>query len=420
MEWLFGLYFLSLAFGTMLEQGTLVNLAFLGIFIFLELLDRDYTWKIQGIMVIYVLLWLSSLVATFFAPVFFGIHNFTISGIAALFTTGIFTVINTWIILRRCKGERIINLLKMMTIPILFFGVIEYIKQDLPFREILSLQDPFRLEWVTQNYRVRTIFWHPIIYAVFLTFMWAFVLYYPYKHRMVDIIMKGLILFNIYVTMSRSSWIAVILVTIIYLAIKCKDCIMKRKKEMTFYVNKWIVGTGIILGLAITMVAAREWIMEQGVIIEQRMAGVLETDIDKSAGAVRLLNMKNIWNSYLENTSVFAGVFGRGSKASLQYMEEHPAYGWTEAVDNQYVATLWNNGILGVILLGGMIVYSFSALWGTSPKMPQDKLRKAAALSSCAFFLSAFFYEGLENKVTVLLFTISCILMMKKDAAQIF
>lgn len=414
-EWLFGLYFLCLALGTMLEKGTPANLLFFGVCLFLECMDRTRPWQIQGIMIPYLLYWSTSLIVTCMAPAIFGRHDFTFAGISGLITTGFCTVLNTWIIARRCKKERMVEVLKVVLVPILFLGLWEYVKQDHPLRAALSLQDPFGLEWVAASYRIRTIFFHPIVYAVFLTFMWAVTLYYPYRHRLLDIGLKVLMILNIYATQSRSSWIAVAVVTIAYLAVRFKDYCIRRKETVVFQKNKWLVGIGVVLVLLAFFVVERDWVAEQSVLIEQRMTGVFETDIEKSAGSIRLANMQNITKSFGENDSIFAAVFGRGARASLQYMQEHPVFGWTEAVDNQYMTTLWNNGLTGIVLLASMIIYVIVVLWRANPKEEQQRMRRAAALAACAVFLAFFFYEGLDDKISVLLLTVCMVFMADRE-----
>lgn len=196
-------------------------------------------------------------------------------------------------------------------------------------------------------YRTMTVFLHPIVYAnVLLIIFWVNLLLNENKKfsRMNTV----LILFNIYATQSRSSWIALFVTIIIYLISKIKvslDIKLKQKDVVKFIIITIIIilfikssyGEGIINSI---MSRFSQLNSSEGSVSASQRIGSISYIIEQ-----------------VYNSSIIGAFFGHGYGMSSKVINEVTiSIANFSTVDNQYIGILWDFGIIGLIMKLGLIV----------------------------------------------------------------
>lgn len=397
-------YFISLTLGYLLGLSAYINILTAGILTLRMLLNKNAAIDLDGMQVLYLCFWLFSCISSCAAIAVFGRHTYSYAGLGTVFISGLLTVYNCMLLVREANIEKILTYLQWIAFLLCLLGCIEYVIKDCVFRPLILLEENFVHGIGTDSFRIRTAFYHPIIYAAFLTFVFAATLYYPNKNRFIDITLKGLILFNLFATKSRSSWMTVFAVTIFFLMdTKLRKLWAERGwKRNILSRNRILYCLCAILIAGIIGLVCKNYIMQITKEIFIRMQDVFTTNVEDSAGRIRIENVINVLRFYGRENTVWGILFGRGAGANTYFSMMNPVYGWDSAIDNQYASTLLNVGAAGFMMVLAIVYINIRKLIKS-----RNKIEKATILAAVSLFISMFFYEGIENRIIVLLLSLS-------------
>lgn len=173
---------------------------------------------------------------------------------------------------------------------------------------------------------------------------------------------KLLVILNLLATQSRSSWVSFTVVTTFYLVVWAVALIRKKEEFPKLTKNDKVIYSVMGAGTVAVIIWKWEFVLAQIAVLKQRMVGVFTLNIEQSSNKVRLANIGNVFHFVKELDNPLAVVFGHGYGYDKLYMQEHPVYGWTDAVDNQYLTNLLNFGVVGFVLFWYLLQYWYLSM----------------------------------------------------------
>lgn len=253
--------------------------------------------------------------------------------------------------------------------------------------------------------RTRTVFMHPIICAVFCIFIWCILLYYPLENSRINFMSQIALLITILGTQSRSSWIAFVIVTLLYYAKRINIRSISIEIDLFFYVVL------VCIIMMITYLIFRSYINETIVAFYNRF--ILAMDFN-SAGSYNRLKMVSMGLSDYKKWNLFSGVFGKGYGYALSLLQHNAIRGWITAVDNTYLTVLLDYGIIGVLFL---ILYITEAV---RLYIIGNRLKQMCGLGILSVFISGFFYELFSWATTdiILAFLLGILIVFEDDKSN--
>lgn len=277
-------------------------------------------------------------------------------------------------------------------------GLYEFITKTSIFINFITVESRIIMQATlgTASARVRTIFIHPIICAVYTTIFWLCLLYKPYKKKWVNVLAGGCMIFSLVGTQSRSSWISFFIVTVIFLIKKItyKKIVTRRKEIMSVIL--------IIIILFLLSVFFRETIMNIVDVVVKRWTDGLNVNNSGNFNRVSMIKMGlNDWNTASFGRKICGGGFGY----ALKLLKSHSIRGWDIAVDNQYISILLDYGLVGLVSFLYLIFRILRKIFLTEKYTVQ--FWGLCILSMC---ISAFFYEMFSWITVTMLFCI-CLCM---------
>lgn len=291
----------------------------------------------------------------------------------------------------RIEKRKIIFFLRNIGIILSIVGCYEYFsKTSLFYQYILNKDKMYGIVSLgTSNARVRTIFIHPIICAVYTTIFWLILLYFPLKNKWMDMFAKIVILVCLIGTQSRSSWISFFLVTLLYIWDTKKIGIVIKKKDLI----RWGI---IVFSTLIFILFSSDKLIETINWVWRRFAEGLDSkNVSNFQRVIMIHNGIQEWNSW----GIWNKLVGQGSGYAYLYLRRHPIFGWTRAVDNQYLTLLMDSGLIGCGLYLAIVVGSFYDF-----VCAKDKINKICNLVIISVFISSFFYEMLGWEICTVVF----------------
>lgn len=402
-EILFFIYVVALIMTPFLSNANYVNGGFLATNIVIGVLSRKFIFKQRVEGKLLIAFFALAAVVTVLAPLYIGTTTITAWGQETFFMgTGIMVVANCYFIVSRCDAKKILRGFQYGSIPFLIWGIVEFIQRDNPIRQIFAAIY-FYGDWdvETSMYRIRTLFYHPIIYGVFQVVIWCIFLYFPFKNKVADIVCKLLVILNLLATQSRSSWVSFAVVNVFYILVWAVALIRKKEEFPKATKSDKVIYGVMSSGAVAALIWKWDFVLAQIAVLKQRMAGVFTLNIELSSNPVRLINIRNVFNFVKELDNPPAVMFGHGYGYDKLYMQEHPVYGWSDAVDNQYLTNLLDYGVAGFVLfllLVAVLVVKYV-------KYGRQQIYGACILAALSFLVSTFFYEGLCNMVPLILFS---------------
>lgn len=282
------------------------------------------------------------------------------------------------------------------------FGIIESIIQT-PFLSYLTKQSVVVYTVATQ-YRTVLIFQHPIVCGVFLLIPLVALIEFPFKNVWKQFLSLGIIVISIILTRSRSVWITALVILAItgFKRFKLTSKIAKSKVvHLLQYVFIFLVVISIfsiLLKINVIQLAMS--------FINSRIAGSL----DAGAGQGNIIRIETVTNSFdywfSGNMSKF--IFGMGKNYDKYFLATHPVIKWgvpwTAAIDNQYITTIHESGIIGLAIIFSIILVTFKRII-TNPLFDNKKSRLKEFVNLCIIniFVTNYFYEGL-NYMSIMTF----------------
>ncbi|MBQ8945330.1 MAG: O-antigen ligase family protein [Lachnospiraceae bacterium] len=278
------------------------------------------------------------------------------------------------------NAEDIIITLRNIGIVNAVLGVYETITRSSIFMRFIDVENRIQFSNLlgTENNRARTIFFHPIICAVFCTYIWCILLYYPMKGKWINTISQIALIICLMGTKSRSSWISFAIVNVIYLVQRLS------KKKGTIEIGNIFYGLVFAIFMIVIFIIQRDYILSAGRVLLNRWMLVLDAD---DAGNYNRITMIRNGLQDFAGWGVLSKIFGKGYLYAYNLLQRHSIRGWTTAVDNSYLTALLDYGIGGLLFLFYFIYISIKSIHSRS------RLHKMCGLSILSLFISGFFYE---------------------------
>lgn len=208
-------------------------------------------------------------------------------------------------------------------------------------------------QYLVKEGRIISVFSHPIGYAIILTFFFLIALYFPYKSKNKQNTYILLVLINLLCTKTRMAMIAVVIITLIYLA---KHNMLKNLfSGKVNYTKNSLIYLAIIFLLAFACIVIFH--NKISIFAESIVYRIVQMFTGSEQG-IRLGVIANYFTGLREN-SVPMIIFGKGTGYASFYMIENPIYywnefgdkvAWGETTDNMYITILMNYGVVGLFL----------------------------------------------------------------------
>ena len=352
----------------------------LGIVIFHVLIINDGKFALQNIAVqnivvkIYFIFLLYEFVITMICIVI-DYSPFLISGLKTFFVIPCLTFFLTYYFNDKIDWIRLLDLIRK-------FGA---------FTALIAI---FEVMLMGKDHRAVACYYHPIIAAFVFLSIFIIFLYYPLKKIFLQYIFLGGLLFALYGTKSRSSWIALLLILVLILLDKIS--IKKRiKRRLVIQVIEFLIVLFIIV------VVFHKDLLDIGNNVVERFSLVIGTHSTAKSRVVRLTNMENVI-VYILKYPIYA-LFGRGNSYANRFSDENPVGTWKFCMDNQYLTFILNTGLIGFSLIIAIFICYIYKFFSS-----KDNLEKMFLLMGIANLATCFFYEGLDGwRVTNYFFCIT-------------
>lgn len=308
------------------------------------------------------------------------------------------------------KSDSVIKCIKCIRnfgIICAYLGVVEFITHSNFFTKFISESSYENLFTIINidAFRVRVIFLHPIICAVFMVVTWLIILFFPLKNKLINVVSVISIIVCIIGTQSRSSWVSFVIVTVLYLSfVRAK----RIKRNITiFNITNKLFG---ILGIVLLLFTFREKIKSMSELVLKRwIIGI------NRASATNYNRVTMIWMGLREYLTLSFGgkLFGKGSGAALSLLQNNSINGWTTAVDNTYISTLLDYGFIGLFFL---ILIGFISMINLFKS--ENKIVIMNSLIVLSLMISGFFYDMFSWYTTTFCFCFFICTMDLNDRAR--
>ena len=295
-----------------------------------------------------------------------------------------------------------LNCFKILIVAMSLWGVADYVTRSQLYAPLIKTEQALHnmnhfFNAVKSSYRLTLIFYHPIYYALLLTICMSILIFFPFKNKAIQLISLCLVGLNIILTQTRSAWICVAIVVLLFVYRSRRSNPILRK-----FVSKtklqYAILTCVIIGflIIITMRTSSAFYSEIVVLISDRINALFLGD----GTDIRLANFIMVGNIILNNPHLL--ITGGGLMYASSYLQNHPALGyWTKAVDNQYLTNVINYGLIGLgiyLMLLAMFVRGF--------KKDYNAISSCLNLSLITIMISSFVFESVGSNIIFYLFII--------------
>ena len=227
-------------------------------------------------------------------------------------------------------------------------GCIEFAIKDSYFIRLISVRT--RLMAIgnvgTSNFRVRTIFLQPMLCATMEVIFWFLIILLPYRKKIIEYVAMFVTLICLIGTQTRSSWIAFVVLNIVYLiSLLSYKIRISRKQLVSLFAF-------LLLTIVVSAIYKNEIANILEIIGNRWKSGMNINGASYYNRFVQMKRAKMIW----EQSDFLHKLFGRGNGYMLSYLYKHPIRGFFEAVDMQYAGILVDNGIIGLGLIFLIII----------------------------------------------------------------
>ena len=248
--------------------------------------------------------------------------------------------------------------------------------------------------------RVSLFLSHPIYFAVFVMLGAIALMMYPLKNTLRTVIAWILIFVGLFFSEARSTWVAFVMVAIL-------RYLKKKKVKRSVKKSKLVAFTALVLCFLVILLST-DIIQNAFMQIFGKISVIWDSDCNDASKGIRLTNAIN--------AIVFLGsnprylLIGGGYGFSLSFLLENPSlYGWTDALDNQYLSYILNFGILTFALF---IILTCRCLKSVFVKNEISTEYFTLNLMLISLMISLFFFEALTTISPVFAVYISLIFLI--------
>ncbi|HJG16233.1 MAG TPA: O-antigen ligase family protein [Ligilactobacillus salivarius] len=302
---------------------------------------------------------------------------------------------------RLCNRKFFLKLIRNFLTVVCVLGIYEIITKNQIYLNLITSEDAIKTFQIFGSsfsgfYRLTLFFYHPIFYGVLLNILIAILIYMPFKNTLLQCSALIIAIINLIFTQSRSSWLAFVLILIVFIF---KEHKINNKETVIKFLFGLLISLFIMVLILNLFSNFKNTILN---LIQNRLLGF--GDYQNNVGGARISNLSLL--SY--PTSILARIFGGGDNYALSLLKAHPTLnGWEDAVDNQYLTFLLDYGVIGLIIFGILIWLIIKQLYKSN-----DSINNAILLALISVIISGAFYEFYVQS-EVLYLTYILIFMLK-------
>ena len=242
--------------------------------------------------------------------------------------------------------------------------------------------------------RAKSVYTNPIISGS--AWLMGFWLPFPGKKRWISGLVKSCYAAAIFFTISKDAWIGLGVSIVLYLILNRKELIKKWDRRQKKYILLYI---GLLLVLLIGFLCINHEYKE---LILVRWTNV-QTDI---SFLNRLYHVQDTMRYMVHDAPVARVIFGYGNSLSREFIKSTPHFTGITNLDNQYIISLYEFGLVGLLCL---------ILWAAvccRAAIKGDSWQKAAGMGITAMLIPIGTYDPFQWEIiTFLLLLLSVIAM---------
>ncbi|WP_445505440.1 O-antigen ligase family protein [Niallia sp. 03091] len=302
----------------------------------------------------------------------------------------------------------LLNILSVMNLYQVFF------KKPLLLNYMNIREVGYNYHIGTDLYRTMSVFDHPIVCGLF--FVIAFLSnIYILKTPLYKYSLQFILLINIYSTMSRSAWIALVISLIFYGTIHYKR-IFKLPKQIILTYKKMII---MYIASIFTIIGVIYLIFNYYELynaIANRFGDSLSFNSSDNSSLQRTMTISLILE-YMQQSNYINYLFGYGSGQVSKFMLAHPITMQNfSTTDNQYLAWFYELGIIGLVSYLITIFFIFTHILIKK----RNWVNELSLLCLLVISVELFFFELYEwqNVSLMLAFVISCLTVKKESSTN--
>lgn len=279
-----------------------------------------------------------------------------------------------------------ISCMKWLIFFFAWFGIYEWFSRYNPIAEFIVTGAG---DWIRRMnqfaqvvYYPSSLFTHYTYFAYVLLVGWLLSHIFPFKNRLLDFCYKLSILFALLVSQSRMSWIAFLIVMLIYVVT------FVRKVRLTAILGLPVMLVGLILSGALEKVAG---------LISERFSRLFALGFSDGSLGQRFGTLQNV-APYMSEHPIKAMTGGGYGSAMLDFLPKYSYFAGFQTTDSMVTTYLIEAGIFGVILLLiGIVTYMLSL----DKKNIFDRFLILFLVMS---MIEMFFFDFFANNITLFLF----------------
>lgn len=290
--------------------------------------------------------------------------------------------------------------LKILGIFCILYGIVEFITNDNIFFSYMNLESAFYKEQFKFYgiVRISTIFGHPIVYGTFLICLF-WIIYFLKGSRQLKLyekIIMVLIIVNLGLTQSRSSWLTFLITIIIYCLPKLNFKLDKINRNTLF---RYII---IVIGIIIL----HEVVIYVLGLIFNRFNDVFT--FDGKASLIQRIGAINLIIGNLIDSSFLELIFGKGLFSTVNLLKNNTIFiqGFI-SIDNQYLTLLYEGGLSILILYCIIFISSIFEFCRNSQFKENQNINNICYFILFTVSINMLFYEAISTKwysISMLLF----------------
>ena len=374
--------------------------------------NKKYLFAINNNVSIFILLFiLISIITTLININNVGINNFIL--LLSTINVGVLIYLSA----KLYGANSIRNFLykiKIIGNILAIIGIKQYITRSAITEKFFASQNLINQYMELRGYnanRLHNVFEHYIVYGAFLIcIFWLNIFLNKNKSKIKPMIINIIILFNIYGTQARSTWIALACTILLYLFIKSKELTKKNKKIH----RKTLIYAPISISiLIILLILFNEQIFNFIFSIFERFNNMNTVD-GSIAKEQRLFIIFFILN-YIINGNLINMFIGYGYRASeILMINTKTLISNFKTTDNQWISFIFDFGIISVILYILFIILNIKNIALMKKDNEFYDIKISALFIVVSNSINMFFYETFRFKSIFIIFLTAIVILCCK------
>lgn len=316
----------------------------------------------------------------------------------------IYNIVIVYLIICIYPKEYFVQFLKQLRNIALILGILsifEYIFRINPIINLVS-DDKLRIyltnSLLSSDYRVVSVFAHGIVYGNYLVICFFVGKYLGFEKKSINIFYNFIIFINIYLTNSRSVWIAISLSYIIVGIFTYDNTKRMYVEKSKLYLK---LGLGILLSVLV-LVLFNETITNIFSSILDRFAE-MNTSLGEASKLQRLGSIKLMVNSLLfdSEASILKVLFGNGYMTNNEFMLNNHVYlSNFMTTDNQYLSIMYDFGLILTIIYFIFLTKNILSIKLNCKFNNKVKILSISIIVACSinmFFYNMYAWKSLFN-----------------------